>query len=211
MLGFMDSFSAGAGSAHAISRGALFALWFRIGAQSFGGGVATQFLIHRAFVVEQRLLTDKEFTQLFAICQIAPGINLFALVILIARKLSDAGGVVVALLGLMLPSVTITIAMTALYARFRDLPVMRAALRGIAPAVAALGVLMCWNMTRGILRAPPARRLFPRALALFLIAMCVAAVWGLGLSPFLVYLLSGALAALAARAFRRPDRATEAA
>ena len=184
----MDSSSAGASGARAISRGVLFALWFRIGAQSFGGGVATQFLIHRMFVVERGLLTDKEFTQLFAICQIAPGINLFALTILIARKLSDAGGVFAALAGFMLPSVAITIAMTALYARFRDLPVTRAALRGIAPAVAALGVLMCWNMTRGILRAGAARRLFPRALALLLIALCVAAVWGLGLSPFLVYL-----------------------
>jgi chromate transporter len=184
--------------APAMTAWTLFTLWLRIGAQSFGGGVATQFLIHKTFVQQRGALSDDEFTQLFAICQIAPGINLFALAILIGNKLAGFAGILATLAGMLLPSVSITLLMTAAYAQFKDSPIMHAAVRGITPAVTALGVVMCWKLVRPILFAPAARRRFPQAFAFLLMALCLILVAVFNLPTFAVYLTAGGLAALAA-------------
>jgi chromate transporter len=176
----------------------LFTHWLRIGVQSFGGGVATQFLIHKTFVQQRTALTDDEFTELFAICQIAPGINLFALAILIGNKLAGFVGSLAALAGLLLPSVTITLLMTAAYAEFKDSPIMRAAVRGITPAITALGVVMSWKLMRPILRAPAARRRFPQVFAVGLMALCLILVGVLNVPTFAVYLLAGGVGATVA-------------
>lgn len=176
----------------------LFQHWFRIGAQSFGGGVATQFLIHKTFVRDTDWLSDDEFLSLFAMCQIVPGINLFALAILIGRKLGSGPGIAASLAGFLLPSVSITILMTALYANFKDSPIMRAALRGMTPVVVAMGLAMCWRLARPVLLASAKRRLFPPAFAVVLMGLCLAVVAGLNASPFAVYIGAGAIAALAA-------------
>ena len=176
----------------------LFKLWLRIGAQSFGGGVATQFLINKIFVQQHAVLTDDEFTRLFAMCQIAPGINLFALTILIGNKLAGFTGIVVALAGLLLPSVSITLVMTAAYAQFKDSSLMRAAVRGITPAITALGVVMCWKLVRPILLAPAQERHFSQAIAIGLMGLCLILIAVFNLPTFVVYLISGVLGALAA-------------
>ena len=183
----------------------LFTLWLRIGAQSFGGGIATQFLINKTFVQQRNLLSDDEFTQLFAMCQIAPGVNLFAFTILIGNKLAGFAGILVSLLGLLLPSVSITVLMTAAYAQFKDSAIMRAALRGITPAITALGVVMCWKLTRPVLLAPAARRRFPQAFAFLLMALCLILVAVFNLPTFAVYLIAGGLGAFAAWRFKESN------
>src|SRR5438552_2895855 len=58
----------------------LFRIWAVIGAQSFGGGSATLYLIRRETVERQGWLTDDDFSRYWGICQIAPGINILGLV-----------------------------------------------------------------------------------------------------------------------------------
>ncbi len=123
-------------------------VWAALGVQSFGGGVATLSLIRRAAVDEERWITDLEFTQLWSLCQIAPGINLFALTILIGRKTGGAAGIAAALAGLVLPSVAITIVMTAAYAKVRHASAMQAALRGVLPATIGLGLAASYQVVR---------------------------------------------------------------
>ncbi len=181
-----------------VSAFTLFTLWLRIGAQSFGGGVATQFLIQKTFVQQRAVLTDEEFTRLFAICQIAPGVNLFALAILIGNKLAGFAGILAALAGMLLPSVSITLLMTAGYAQFKDSSIMQAAVRGITPAVTALGVVMCWKLVRPVLLAPASHRRFPQVLGFGLMALCLTLVAAFNVPTFAVYLIAGGLGALAA-------------
>jgi len=126
----------------------LFQVWFKLGIQSFGGGVATLALIQRAAVDDENWVTDLEFTRYWALCQIAPGINLFALTILIGRKTGGALGILAALAGLLLPSITITILMTAAYAKIRHAPATQAALRGILPATIGLGLVATIQIVR---------------------------------------------------------------
>ena len=130
----------------------LLGVWLALGIQSFGGGAATLYLIQREVVEKRGWISDAEFTRDWALCQIAPGINLLGLTILIGRRLAGARGIFLCLLGLLLPSVTITIFITATYARIRDLAVVQAALRGVIPASVGLGALMAVQLARPLLQ-----------------------------------------------------------
>jgi chromate transporter len=128
-------------------------IWFLIGLQSFGGGTATLFLIRRTAVERHHWLSPEDFTRDWALVQAAPGINLLCMTILVGRRVAGFGGALAALFGLMLPSVAITIVMTALYADLRHLPVIQAALRGIVPATVGLGLVLSVRMALPILAA----------------------------------------------------------
>ncbi len=128
-------------------------VWLMLGFQSFGGGVTTLTLIRRTVVEQQGWLSEAEFTRAWALVQIAPGINLLGLTILIGRGVAGVPGVVLALLGLLLPSVTITLLLTGLYERVQHLEVVQAALRGVVPATVGLGLLTTVQMTRPLMSA----------------------------------------------------------
>ena len=131
----------------------LLLIWLGIGAQSFGGGSATLYLIRRAAVERHGWLTDEEFARYWGICQIAPGINILGLVILIGWRVAGAPGVAMALGGLLLPSAAITVALTAVYANIKQASVVRAALSGVVPATVGLGLLLTYTMVRPLLGA----------------------------------------------------------
>jgi chromate transporter len=129
----------------------IFRVWMVLGLQSFGGGAATLFLIQRAVVEEHRWITADDFTRCWAVCQIAPGINLLGLTILIGWRLRGLLGVVLALTGLLLPSVALTVLITALYRRYQGLEAVQEAIHGIVPGTIGLGLLLAWRMARPLL------------------------------------------------------------
>ncbi|CAN5553014.1 hypothetical protein BH10CHL1_BH10CHL1_24090 [soil metagenome] len=153
--------------------------WFSIGSQSFGGGSSTLFLIRRVIVERNGWFSDDEVTKAWAICQIPPGINLLALTTLLGWRLRGAFGVVASLVGLLLPSVTITIAFTALYRNVQQLSVVQAALRGIVPATIGLGILMSWQLARPLLAASRAENWPSLGFSLLLLASggIIVVVW----------------------------------
>ncbi len=172
----------------------LFRLWLAIGAQSFGGGTATQYLIYQAFVDRRRWLRPEEFAHSFSVCQLTPGINLLALTILLGWRLRGPSGVAISLAGLLLPSVTITVLMTALYAGVREHPVVRAALRGIVPATVGLGLLMSWQIAKPLLAA--SRSIRNGSLLVDLLVLTTSGLFVLYFSPPIVaMLLAGGTAA----------------
>ena len=128
-------------------------IWFMLGLQSFGGGTATLFLIQRTAVEQYKWVSAEDFTRDWALVQAAPGINLLCITILIGNRVAGFPGGLAALAGLMFPSVSLTIVMTALYANLRDLPVVQAALRGIVPATVGLGLVLSVKMMYPILAA----------------------------------------------------------
>src|SRR5438445_2090480 len=103
----------------------LFRIWASIGLQSFGGGASTTFLIQRAFIEKHRWLSMEEYTRLWSLCILTPGINLVALTILIGRKLGGAWGIVISLAGLLLPSAIITCLITAGFKTVENLPAVQ--------------------------------------------------------------------------------------
>jgi chromate transporter len=175
----------------------LFWMWAVIGAQSFGGGAATLYLIRRMAVERNGWLTDEEFTRYWGICQIAPGINILGLVILIGFRVAGALGAALSLAGLVLPSAAITIGLTSIYASIRDTATVRAAIAGVIPATVGLGLLLSFMMVRPLLNdAGREGRASAFVAAALLLASAIVAA--LGRTPVLAILWgTGVLCAVA--------------
>jgi chromate transporter len=172
-------------------------IWLNIGIQSFGGGAATLYLIRREAVERHGWLSDEEYTRYWGICQIAPGINILGLVILIGWQVSGALGVALALGGLLLPSAAITIMLTAMYSRVEQVPLVQAALSGVVPATAGLGLLLAVGMLRPLLSASRREGRASLAVALALLAGSVLVVAQTSTPVVAVLWGTGGLAALA--------------
>ncbi|MFO7166758.1 MAG: chromate transporter [Chloroflexota bacterium] len=184
----------------------LLGTFFSIGLQSFGGGSATLFLLRREVVERRGWVADEEFARYWSICQIAPGINLIGQTILIGWKVAGALGMTLALAGMMLPSVAITVAITAFYAGVRDLPVVNAALRGVVPATAGLGLLLAIQMVRQPFAASWAEGRASIALSVAVLVASGLLASLAGASPVAVLWGAGLICALAHWRRRRAGR-----
>jgi chromate transporter len=170
------------------SKWLLFRIWVSVGLQSFGGGASTQFLIQRAFIEKHRWMSMEEYTHLWSLCILTPGINLVALTILIGRKLGGAWGIVFSLAGLLLPSVIITCLLTAGFKTVENQPAVQAILRGVVPATGGIMLLVGLNFALPIIhRAKKEGFLFFAGSALLMFA-CAFAVILLKLSVIVVIL-----------------------
>jgi chromate transporter len=132
----------------------VFKLFFALGLQSFGGGVATFTLIQEHTVRRLGWVSEEEFVQSWAMVQLAPGINLLALIILIGRRVGGMPGALAALAGLMLPSCAVTALIAAGYHRINGNPRATAAINCAVPAIAAMGLASCVTMAKPLLLKP---------------------------------------------------------
>jgi chromate transporter len=131
--------------------------WFAIGSQSVGGGAATLYLMRRILVRQRGWLTDVEFSQDWTLSKTSPGLTLIALTALLGKRIDGWRGIVIALTGLLVPSVALTLAMAAGFAYIRDQPLVQAAIRGIAPATIGLTLAMMVIFARSSMRPGRAR------------------------------------------------------
>jgi len=183
----------------------IFLTWLAIGFQSFGGGSSTFALINRA-CVNRGWLSEDEFVRTWAISQVSPGINLIKLTILIGHRLAGWPGLIAGMLGLLLPSASLTVLITAGFASIRDNPAVTAVMRGILPATIGLGLAMGVQMALPLFKQARSEGM-PAISASTLILAAAAVAMYLGLSPLLALLFSGLAAALAFAFF--PARAIE--
>ncbi len=168
----------------------IFATWFGFGVQSFGGGAPTFYLIHQA-CTRRGWLSETEFSRTWALAQISPGINLVKLTALVGHKLRGWPGLLAAMLGLLLPSGSITVLMTAGFSLIRGQPMVQAAMRGILPATIGLSLATAIRMARPLLaqgRLEGRRRLA----AHLLVTVVAGTLMATGrLSPVLILLVAG--------------------
>src|SRR5688572_967038 len=127
-------------------------IFIAAGTQSVGGGVSTLFLLRRLLVERQRLISEREFNEAWALCQLSPGIHLVALAGLLGQRIAGWRGVVVAVTGMMVPAAIITAAMTAAYGVVADHPLAHAALAGMAPATGGMTIGLAIILVRGAKR-----------------------------------------------------------
>lgn len=131
----------------------LFSVWFKIGATSFGGGAITQYLIQEQFIYKHHWITEEMYTNIIGMCQITPGINILAYTIIIGRQLAGLKGVFISLLGLLLPSAGITVAITALYLKISDIPRIQSALHTMFAAIFGISLATNWRNIKPIIKA----------------------------------------------------------
>ena len=93
----------------------------RIGATAFGGGSAT-IVAMRQLALRKSWMTEEEFLETVVLSRVTPGITILAQVILIGKRVDGARGAVAGLIGMLLPSITITILLAKLYVVLQDKP-----------------------------------------------------------------------------------------
>jgi chromate transporter len=140
---------------------------------AIGGAIATAPDMHRYVVGERGWLTDVQFTDSIALAQAAPGPNLL-FVAVIGFNAAGLAGMMVTMLGILLPSTTLTLAVARYgHRRQHSLPV-RAFTAGMAPLTIGLVLATGWLLTEPTRHSPA---------ALALVAVTVVAMWRTRLSP----------------------------
>ena len=121
---------------------ALFAVFFRIGASSFGGGLTGW--IYREIVVDRKWISEENFLSGIALGQILPGANVVNLSLYVGLQVRGTIGAIVATLGMMAPPFVMIVLMGMVYAHFQGLPTLHFVLGGLAAAgvgmLASMGI-----------------------------------------------------------------------
>jgi chromate transporter len=125
-----------------------------------GGAITTAPDMHRYLVDERHWLTDGQFTSSIALAQAAPGPNVLFVALMGWNIGLNAGGgagvmawsyaalgVAIAMVGIMLPSTTLTFMAARWGHKNRELQAVRAFKQGMAPIVIALLIATSWILT----------------------------------------------------------------
>ena len=115
----------------------IFMIFAKIGAFTIGGGYAMIPLIQNE-MVRRGWLDEKEFPDLIALSQTAPGILAVNISIFVGYKLRGTKGSVVATLGSIVPSFLIILVIAMAFTGYQDNPVVMRIFKGIRPVVVAL-------------------------------------------------------------------------
>ena len=116
----------------------LFLTYLKIGTFTIGGGYVMLPLIQREVVDRQGWIDEEEFLNMIALAQAAPGLIAVNSAIFIGWRVGGWRGVAGAVLGAVLPSFLIILAIAMVFAEWKELPAVEAAFKGIRPAVVAL-------------------------------------------------------------------------
>jgi chromate transporter len=134
----------------------LFLHFLSLSLLSVGGAITTAPDMHRFLVDRQSWLTDPQYSASIAIAQAAPGPNVLFVALLGWNVGLNAGGLPTALLGMllamvgiMLPSTTLTYLAARWAHENRELRAVRAFKQGLAPIVIALLIATGWILATG--------------------------------------------------------------
>ena len=129
----------------------LFSHYLLLSLLSVGGAITTVPEMHRYLVEQQHWLSEVQFITSIALAQAAPGPNVLFVALLGWNVGANAGGLptallgaLLALLGILLPSTTLTYLATRWAHENRELRAVRAFKQGMAPVVIALLIATGW-------------------------------------------------------------------
>ena len=116
----------------------LFYTYLKIGTFTLGGGYAMLPLIQREVVDRKKWIDEEEFLNMIALAQAAPGLIAVNSAIFIGWRVGGWKGVCGAVLGAVLPSFLIILAIAMVFKEWKDQPAVEAVFKGVRPAVVAL-------------------------------------------------------------------------
>ena len=141
------------------SLGAIFRVFFVIGATSFGGGLTGW--IHYQTVTRRRWLGNEQFLSGVALGQVLPGANVTNIAVYVGQLLRGGPGAFLAVLAVLTPPFFMCIGLAAIYDRAAAVPGFHAAMDGIATA--AIGMIIRLGAMGA---AHSCRKLAPAAIAI---------------------------------------------
>jgi chromate transporter len=126
-----------------VSRSALFLGFLRVALSGFGGVMPWA---RRMIVEDKRWMTEREFLDVLALCQLLPGPNIVNVAIAVGARFQGVAGALVAFTGLMSGPITLIVALGLLYGGYGHLAPVRGALGGISAVAAGLVIAMALRM-----------------------------------------------------------------
>ena len=133
-------------------------------------------LIQREVVDRQGWIDEKEFLNMIALAQAAPGLIAVNSAIFIGWRVGGWRGVCGAVLGAVLPSFLIILAVAMVFADWKELPAVEAAFKGIRPAVVALIAAPLYKLSKSA-KIGWSTLLIPVAAAMLIWLLHVNPVW----------------------------------
>jgi len=115
-----------------------FLTFFKIGSFTLGGGYAMIPLIEREVVDKKQWLDRREFLDVIALSQSAPGVFAMNMAIFIGYKLKGVKGSIITGLATILPSFITILTIAIFFVSFKDNETVIKVFKGIRPAVVAL-------------------------------------------------------------------------
>jgi chromate transporter len=152
----------------------LFWTYLKIGSFTLGGGYVMLPMIEREVVDRRRWIDSEEYLNMIALAQASPGLIAVNSAIFIGWRVGGWRGVIATVLGAVLPSFVIILAIAILFQDYHHYPAVEAVFKGVRPAVVALIAAPLCRMARSA-KITWTTALVPIAGALL--------IWLVGLSP----------------------------
>jgi len=167
---------------NAPSVGEIIQAFLHLGATAYGG-LAMVEPIRRRVVQEAGWLSQQEFLDGLALCQLVPGATVVQLATYVGYRLRRSAGGLAAAAAFILPAFLLMLGLSFLYFRYGELPWAKAVSRGFSAVVIALLLQALWRLTPLIQR---------HWLDLIIAFLALAALWG-RVNYLLVFLAAGLL------------------
>lgn len=126
----------------------LFAVFFKIGLFTFGGGYAMIPLIQRELAQKKRWIEEKEILDVVAIAESTPGSIAVNAATFVGQRVCGFPGALAATTGVVCPSFLIILAVSCVLRQFEELQLVQYAFYGIRAGVLALIVNAMISMYR---------------------------------------------------------------
>ena len=166
----------------------LAAFFFKVGAVTFGGGMTIIAFVQEQIVNRLHWITAQEFLECLTLSQLTPG-PIIMVAAYVGYKVAGVAGASVAALAIFLPSFLLMLSILPFLERVRGLAWVKAAMRGIGPAVVGAIAFSVVQLT------PHAVSDVPTAATLIL-TVAALLVWRL---PSLSLVLTGGILGIIAR------------
>lgn len=119
---------------------------------TFGGGYVIVSLMKTKFIDELHWIDETEMLDLIAIAQSSPGAVAVNGAIVVGYKICGLPGVILSILGAVLPPFFIISIISGFYTLFQENTAVQALLTGMRAGVGAVIVSVVWDMGSGIVR-----------------------------------------------------------
>ena len=130
----------------------IFVTFCRVGAFTFGGGLAMLPLFEKEVIEKKGWVTQEDILDIYAISQSLPGVIAVNASTFIGYRLAGVPGAAAAVAGMMAPSLLVIIAIASIFVQFRENYYVAKAFRGVRAAVTALIFLAAYRIGRATLK-----------------------------------------------------------
>ncbi len=127
-------------------------VFLKIGTFAFGGVYSMLTFFERELVVRRNWLTHEEFAESVVMGQLTPGAPIVNTGIFIGYMLKKLKGALATVVGQVLPSFVLVLALSFLYVKYKEIALLKAVLKGVGAAVVGLIASVVYSMSTKLLK-----------------------------------------------------------